>query len=103
MIGVIFGVAVGVHSGFKAAYLQAELVTNPPDDRSVLAKAYEWAWRIIAVSLVMVLPGVAGYWIDTKLGTVCLFLVVGLGIGGFAASRMLMQIARESNRGNRAE
>ncbi len=75
-------------------------MTNPPDDRSVLAKAYEWAWRVIAVSMVMVLPGVAGYWVDTKLGTVCLLLVIGLGTGGFVASRMLLQMAREGNRGD---
>lgn len=78
-------------------------MTNPPDDRSVLAKAYEWAWRIITVSLVMVLPGVAGYWVDTKLGTVCLFLVVGLGIGSFAAMRMLLRMTRESGLGKRAD
>ena len=83
--------------------MRAAAVINPPDDRSVLAKAYEWAWRIIAVSLVMVLPGAAGYWIDTKLGTVCLFLVVGLGMGSFAALRMLLRITQESNPTNRTK
>jgi hypothetical protein len=78
-------------------------VTNPPDDRSVIAKAYEWAWRIIAVSLVMVLPGAAGYWVDTKLGTVCLFLVAGLGVGSFAALRMLLRMTRESSRNDQAD
>ena len=77
--------------------MRAAVVTIPPDDRSVLAKAYDWALRIMAVSLVMVLPGIVGYWIDTKLRTVCLFLVVGLGLGSFAALRLLMRIVEQSD------
>ncbi len=45
-------------------HLPAAAVTDPSDDRSLLATAYEWAWRIIIVSLEMVLPGLAGYWVD---------------------------------------
>jgi F0F1-type ATP synthase assembly protein I len=56
-------------------------VTIPPDDRSPVAIAYQWATRIMVVSLEMVLPGLAGYWVDQRLGTVCLFLVVGLLLG----------------------
>jgi hypothetical protein len=63
----------------------------------VLAKAYEWAWRIIIVSLEMVLPGLGGYWVDTHLGTVCLFLVIGLTVGSVAAIRHLITMTRESS------
>ena len=35
-------------------------VTTPSDDRSPAAKAYQWASRIMVVSLEMVLPGLAG-------------------------------------------
>jgi F0F1-type ATP synthase assembly protein I len=63
----------------------------------VLATAYEWATRIIVVSLEMVLPGLAGYWVDTHLNTVCLFLVVGLTVGSVAAMRHLIKLARESS------
>jgi F0F1-type ATP synthase assembly protein I len=78
-------------------------VTNPADDPSVLVKAYEWATRIIVISLEMVLPGVVGYWIDQRLGTVCLFLVIGLIIGSFAAMRHLLQMTREESNKDKIE
>lgn len=56
-------------------------VTNTTDDRSSMAKAYQWAWRIIVVSLEMVLPGLAGFWVDRQLGTLLVFLLVGLVLG----------------------
>lgn len=34
-----------------------------------------------AVSLEMVIPGMIGYWIDRQLGTILLFLVLGLALG----------------------
>jgi hypothetical protein len=100
----LFWVALGVHPDpGRRCYVRAAAVTDPPDDRSGLAKAYDWAWRIMAVSLVMVLPGAAGYWIDTRLGTVCLFLVVGLGLGSFTALRLLLRIVQESGPTNRTK
>jgi F0F1-type ATP synthase assembly protein I len=69
-------------------------VTNPSDDRSALAIAYEWAARIIVISLEMVLPGVIGYGIDYWLGTVCLFLVIGLVAGSIGGMRHLLQMTR---------
>ncbi len=72
-------------------------MTKPSDDLSLLAKAYEWAWRIIVVSLEMVLPGVAGYWVDTRLGTVCLFLVIGLTVGSIAAVRHLIRMTQQDS------
>jgi hypothetical protein len=41
----------------------------PSDSRPPMAVALEWVSRITAVAFVMVLPGLAGYWIDTKIGT----------------------------------
>ena len=41
----------------------------PKDSRSPLAVALEWVSRITAVALAMVLPGLAGYWLDMKFGT----------------------------------
>lgn len=67
---------------------------NSPDDRSAVARAYQWASRIMVVSLEMVLPGLAGYWIDTKLGTVVLFTLVGFGFGTTAAVVHLIQMTR---------
>ena len=52
----------------------------------------------MVVSLVMVLPGIAGYWIDTKLKTVCLFLAIGLIVGSYVGVRQLLRMTQPSNR-----
>jgi hypothetical protein len=67
-------------------------VIPPSDDRSPAAKAYQWASRIMAVSLEMVLPGIAGYWLDQQLGTVCVFLLLGVVIGSVGAVWHLVQM-----------
>ena len=52
------------------------------DSRSPQAKAYEWATRIMTVSLEMVVPGLLGYWaLDRNLGTQGLFTLLGFGLG----------------------
>ena len=59
-------------------------VTSPPDERSPLAVAVEWVARITTVSLEMVLPGLAGQWLDHQLGTSFLVLLgfaLGLSVG----------------------
>ena len=40
-----------------------------PDNRPPMAIALEWVSRITAVAMAMVLPGLLGYWLDSKLGT----------------------------------
>ena len=69
-------------------------MTSPSDDRSPVAKAYQWATRIMIVSLEMVLPGLAGYWVDRQLGTVCLFLLAGLALGCSGAVVHLVRLTR---------
>ena len=79
--------------------LRAAPVTIPSDDRSPIAKAYHWATRIMLVSLEMVLPAIAGYWLDVWLGTKVLFVLVGLALGCTAATVHLVQLTRsEKNR-----
>jgi len=58
-------------------------VKNRPDDRSPAAAAYTWASRIIGVSWEMVVPGLIGVWLDHRLGTVCVFTLLGFA-GGMA-------------------
>jgi hypothetical protein len=48
----------------------------------------------MVVSLEMVLPGLVGYWVDSKLGTVALFLVLGVLIGTATAARHLWQMLK---------
>lgn len=45
-----------------------------------MAEALEWVARITAIGLVMTLPGLAGQWLDRRLGTV-FFDLLGLGLG----------------------
>jgi F0F1-type ATP synthase assembly protein I len=36
---------------------------------------------VISIALEMILPGLVGLWIDRSLGTVMVFLVLGLAVG----------------------
>lgn len=45
-----------------------------------MALASQWVARIFAISLLMILPGVAGQWLDVRLGTKFLALL-GFGLG----------------------
>lgn len=56
-------------------------MVSTPEDRSPFAVAYQWAWRIIHVSLEMVVPGLMGLWLDRKLGTRVLFTLLGFAFG----------------------
>lgn len=58
----------------------------PNNQRSPVGDALEWVARIMAVALVMVLPGLAGQWLDRLYGAKFLGLLgfavgVTLGIG----------------------
>ena len=57
------------------------MVTNPTDDRSAIARAYGWTAQITTVALEMVLPALGGVWLDAKLGTKFLFLILGAVLG----------------------
>lgn len=73
------------------------------DNRSTVAKAAEWASRIMTISLEMVLPGLAGYWIDSMLGSKVVFMFVGFAIGSFIAFKQLMAIAKQGRRNSPSE
>jgi hypothetical protein len=51
----------------------------------------------MVVAMEMVLPGLAGHWLDARLGTVVLFLLIGLGLGCTAAVIHLVQMTRSDN------
>jgi hypothetical protein len=59
-----------------------------------MAIAYTWAWRVIAVSLEMVVPGLVGYWIDSQLGTKAVFVIAGFLAGMAMGVWQLIHIAR---------
>jgi hypothetical protein len=60
-----------------------------------MAKAVEWATRIMTVSLEMVLPGIVGVLIDRYLGTIVVFTLVGFALGFTAAGFHLVAMTRQ--------
>ncbi len=99
---MFFRAALAVYPKPLRTVRLAVSVSQPSDDRSPVATAYQWVSRITVVALLMVLPGLAGYWLDQKLGTAVLFMLVGFGLGCTAAAAQLIQIAR-SNRGPKSQ
>ncbi len=55
--------------------------SEPPDDRIVLAKAYALAARVMNVAIGMIVPGLLGRWVDSRLGTVAVLTILGFGLG----------------------
>ena len=70
--------------------------TIGPDDRSAAAKAAAWASRIMTISLEMVVPGLVGYWLDTKLGTKFVLMLVGFVLGFTAAIKHLLHLTQKN-------
>ncbi len=64
------------------------------DNRSATAKAAEWSSRIMTISMEMVLPGLAGYWLDNKLGSKGVFMLLGFAAGSVIAFKQLLSIAK---------
>jgi ATP synthase protein I len=70
---------------------------DSPDDRSSYALAMQWVARITTISVEMVLPGWIGYWIDQRLGTKVVFLILGLIIGFAGGIWQLIQLTKPNN------
>jgi hypothetical protein len=60
-----------------------------------MAVAMQWSTTVMLISLEMVMPGLAGYWLDQKLGTHVVFLLVGFALGGTLATLALALIAKK--------
>lgn len=74
----------------------------PPDSSPVAIAAY-WVSRITTITLTMVVPGLVGYWLDMRLGTRVVFLLVGFAAGMALAVWQLMQLtSRRGARKNRS-
>jgi hypothetical protein len=70
-------------------------MSQPSDNRSAQAIAFEWAARIMTISLEMVVPGLLGYWLDQRLGTKVVFLLIGFALGAVLAGLALARIVRQ--------
>lgn len=51
------------------------------DDRWPVAKAYQRATQVVGIAIGMVLPGLCGYWIDRRFGTLPVVTILGFGMG----------------------
>lgn len=66
---------------------------KPSDGRSSQAIAFEWAFTVMTIALEMVVPGLLGYWLDQRLGTKVVFLLLGFLLGAALAGMALARIA----------
>ena len=69
-------------------------MAKPPDDRSAMAIAFQWSFTVMTIAAMMVVPGLMGYWLDQRLGTKAVFLLVGFVLGSILAGFALMRIAK---------
>ena len=69
---------------------------NLPDDQSSYANAMVWVSRITSIVMEMVLPGVIGYWIDLRLGTKVVFLILGVILGFVGGIWQLIKLTKHN-------
>jgi F0F1-type ATP synthase assembly protein I len=69
---------------------RSKTVVNTVDDRSPMAKSFSKASEVTSISIMMIVPGLIGYWIDQKVGSVLVFTLLGLVLGMGVAVRQLM-------------
>jgi ATP synthase protein I len=73
-------------------------VTKSSDDRSPLVQAMDWATQITGLAMQMVVPAIIGYWLDLKLGTKFVLLILGMVLGFITGMRQLIRWSHASNR-----
>jgi len=69
-------------------------VTEHRDDRSPFALAYEWSARMTSISLELVAPTLIGYWLDQRLHSLPLFLILGVTLGFVTATLSLLRLTK---------
>lgn len=74
--------------------------TDPstPDERTPFSKAASWTYYVLGVSLGMAAPGVGGYFLDRWLGTLPVFLFLGVALGTVYGIWRLIAVAKQMNR-----
>ena len=74
-----------------------------PDERSNLAKGIDWATRISTACLTMVLPALLGYYVDQRLGTKVIFMLLGLALGMALGIYQLIRIVNSLNESEKSK
>lgn len=76
----------------------AKSPVDPPNEQpSPMTEAMEWVSRILAAAAMMVLPGIAGQWLDKRLGTGFLVLV-GFAVGVVSGIAYLLAVTKSPPR-----
>lgn len=70
----------------------SDKVPRTEDEVPPMVAAAAWVSRISTVSLLMVLPGVAGLWLDRWLGTKVVLTLLGFALGLTAGIRQLVRM-----------
>jgi ATP synthase protein I len=73
-------------------------VPQPPNEKSPIAAAMEWVGRITVLALEMVLPGLAGTWLDDRWGTRPALTIVGFLFGTVGGMAHLLWITTAENK-----
>lgn len=80
------------------------LMNDPGDDRSPLAVAMglaaEWSSRIMTIAAIMVLPALAGHWLDGRLAISPVFVALGSALGLFAGIYLLKRFSDTLHQGD---
>ncbi|MBN1393671.1 MAG: AtpZ/AtpI family protein [Pirellulales bacterium] len=69
-------------------------MNQPHNDYSPLVQAMQWSSRITTIALEMCLPPLAGYWLDRRLSSGFVFLLVGACLGFAVSISSLLRLAR---------
>jgi ATP synthase protein I len=73
---------------------------KPSDKRSPIAQAIGVAYEIIGASMTFVLPTVGGWWLDQRLGTGPIWLLVGVVLGLVIGTWSLVKLIQGLNKKN---
>ena len=73
------------------------------DDRSPFAVALEWSSRLTTIALEMLLPPLFGHWLDQRLGTGVLLVIVGLVVGFATGLYSLVKLNRPPDSGDQTK
>jgi len=69
---------------------------KPSDERPPMAVAIEWSAQITTIGLEMALPAIGGFFLDRRLGTLPLFLILGAMAGLAISFFHILQIAKHA-------
>lgn len=65
-----------------------------------MAKSFSKASEVTSISIMMIVPGLVGYWVDQKVGSVLVFTLLGLALGmGVAVRQLMLLVANPTDAG----